>query len=622
MGTPFLQSFACCGERVSAPCCVQQLRSFDFQGTQNPASQNKENKMKRFLCTSSLLLAAVLVLLTFSTQILAAGTPPKVSAQQARGQGDGPGGDVVLSDLPDMSAVDVAAARREIDSPRNPHFTAAGYEAAKMAASRNSAGTRSQDASHLRTPRSLSEDIASGTPGNFANFLGASQGCNGVGWVPSDMGLAVSSTYVVQVVNECVTVFNKSGAVLSGPKDLCGIFGLPANSGSHGCYDPRALYDAQANKFVVITSYQDNSGNSWILTAAAPNPTLAWHHHSVFRGAGLADYPMLGQTAFLNNATNSVITVCDNFFAANGGFYDECLFMPKKGVYGVLGSFPVWFNFTLGGVVQNSMQPVNSYELSDNPRAQYTVNTLNDGGGVCNSGGETGLLIWAFSGNTAGQTHASSWFTGCNTTSFYSIPGNADDGTFCTSCVETLDNRISAQTFYSQGVFYPSIDTNNGGTSAVLGWRVHPYLDDNGGGCTSGVLCPNLTGVGIENEYCYDCGGGHAAEAWFGAQGPDPENDWTMFATFASGSSNISPGQFYTSNRVSWLTPFHDSGIFACQNNHSYGQGRWGDYSAVAPDDPGTTPAKIPAVWGSGMYVQSNGAWGTCIAGVHPQSGP
>jgi hypothetical protein len=426
----------------------------------------------------------------------------------------------------------------------------------------------------------------------------------------------------VQVVNECLTVWNKTGGLLAGPKDLCGLFGLPANSGTHGCFDPRAMYDAQANKFVIMTSYQDSSGNTFILTGAAANPTGAWHSHKIARGAGLADYPTLGQTAFLNNANNSVITVCDNFFGAT--FTDECLFLPKKGVYGVLGGFPVWNNFTLGGVIQNSMQPVNSYELSDNPRAQYVVNSVNDNGGICNpaGSGESGLVVWAFSGNTAGQSHASGWFTGCGSTSLYSFPGSADDGTFCAACIETLDNRISAQTFYSQGVFYPSIDANNGGTSAVLGWRVYPYLDDNGQGCTGGVLCPSITAMGIENEFCYDCGGGHSVEAWFGAQGPDAENDWTMFATFASQSSNISPGQFYASNRVSWLTPFHDSGIFSCQNNAAYGQGRWGDYAAVAVDDPGTNVKNIPAVWGSGMYIQPNGNWGSCIAAVHPQDGP
>jgi hypothetical protein len=581
--------------------------------------------MKRFLCTSSLLLSAVLVL-TFTTQILAASTRPQLSAQQGVRQGDGPGRDVVMSDLPDMSAADMAVTR-QIPLHHTPGMSEAQYQWAKSAASHTSEITRAQDAANFRVPpASQKADVASGTPGAFADFLGQAEFCaTGNGWVPSDMGLAVSSTYIVQTVNECIQVFNKTGGALIASKDLCGIFGLPVGAGHSGCFDPRVLYDAQANKFVVIASYYDLNNNGWILTAAAGNPTGVWHSHKIFYGATLVDYPTLGQTAYLNNPTNSVITVCANLFYNSGAFTDECIFPSKKGIYGTLGGFPVWNNFTLGGVIQNSMQPVDSYELSDNPRAQYVINSVNDNGGICHGagGGENGLVVWAFSGNTAGQTHGSGWFTGCGSTSTYSFPGQADNAGFCSACIETLDNRISAKTFYSQGKIIPSIDDWNGATSAVLGWVIHPFLDVNGGACTGGVNCPKITGVNVEKEWCYDCGGGNTVEAYFGAQAPDPENDWTLFATFSSRSDhfNTSPEQFYDTTRVSNIGTFIDSGSVSCSNNASY-SGRWGDYAAAAPDDPGSNPKNTAATWGSGMYVNGTGTWGTCIAGVHPQDGP
>lgn len=579
--------------------------------------------MKRLLCMLGLLLSAMLVLIFTAQTVLASN--PQPSARQAVGQGDGPGRDVVLGDLPDLSAAALAGAK-QVPFPRNPHMTDAQYQAAKAAASRDTAGARPQDAAHLMGPPiDPASALTTLTPGAFVDFFAQSEGCNGVGWHPSDMGLAVSSTYIVQVVNECLAVYNKSGGLLAGPKDLCGIFGLPANLGTHGCFDPRALYDAQANKFVVMASLQTSDGNAFILTASAANPTLTWHSHIIARGAGLADYPTLGQTAYLNNSTNSLITVCDNF---TGGF-SECLLLPKRGVYGTLGNFPVISHFTLGGIELDTLQPANSYELSDNPRAQYAINSLNfnGGDGFCGANSDQGVVVWAFSGATAGQTHFSVNWTGCGSTSTYRFAGNADNAGFCSACIETIDNRINSMVFYSQGVLFPTIDANNGGTSAVLGWRVHPYLDDNGLGCTSGVLCPALTAVTIEQEFCYDCGGGNRLEAYFGDIGPNPENDWTLFATFSSRGDflNRSPGQFYASNRVSWLTPFHDAGTFSCQNNAAYNpgnEGRWGDYAAAAPDDPGSNPSKIAATWGSGMYVQATGNWGTCIAAVHPQDGP
>jgi hypothetical protein len=582
--------------------------------------------MKRFLCTSGLLLAAVLVL-TFTTQMLAASTGPKLSAQQGTRQGDGPGGDVVLRDLPDMSAADMAVTRN-IPFHRTPGMSQAQYEFAKSAASHTSGMTRAQDGAQFRVPPASQQgNVASGTPGAFFNILGQHEFCGaGAGWIPSDMGLAVSSLYIVQTVNECIQVWNKAGVALIASKDLCGIFGLPVGAGQIGCFDPRALYDAQANKFLVTASYYDNNGNGWLLTATSGNPTAAWHHHAIGFGATLVDYPTLGQTAFLNNSTNSVFTMCANLFFNNGGFTDECIFPSKAGIYGVLGGFPAWNNFSLGGVLQNSMQPVDSYELSDNPRAQFVVNSVNDDGGICHAGGggENGLVVWAFSGNTAGQTHASGVYTGCGSTSTYSFPGSADNAGFCFACIETLDNRISAKTFYSQGKIIPSIDDWNGATSAVLGWQIAPYLDVNGGACTGGVLCPNLTGVTIEKEWCYDCGGGNTVEAYFGAQAPDPENDWTMFATFSSRSDhfNTSPEMFYDTTRVTNAGTFIDSGFVSCSVSNGYNQFRWGDYAAAAPDDPGTNPKNRAATYGSGMYVNATNTWGTCITGVHPQDGP
>src|SRR5438105_1692123 len=200
MSTPFLRSFVDCGERLTAPCCVRQLRSFNSQGKQNPATKNKENKMKRFLCTSGLLLSAVLVI-TFTTQVFAASTGLKATAQLGTRNGDGPGGDVVLRDLPDMSAADMAVTRN-IPSHRTPGMSQAQYEFAKSAASHTSGMTRAQDAANFRVPpASQRGDIASGTPSAFSNFLGQAEFCaTGNGWIPSDMGLAVSSLYIVQAV--------------------------------------------------------------------------------------------------------------------------------------------------------------------------------------------------------------------------------------------------------------------------------------------------------------------------------------------------------------------------------------------------------------------------------------
>src|SRR5450631_2259517 len=103
--------------------------------------------MKKSAFAATSLFVCCVFLMTASNVM--AGPRPKPAANQTVAQGDGPGRDVVASDLPQLSVADVAAARPEIETPRNPNFTPAQYEAAKLAALHNTEGTRPQDAARF-----------------------------------------------------------------------------------------------------------------------------------------------------------------------------------------------------------------------------------------------------------------------------------------------------------------------------------------------------------------------------------------------------------------------------------------------------------------------------------------
>lgn len=577
-----------------------------------------------------LLLAAIVSSALCMVAVMAQGANGPVPAAQAGVAQAGPAQEIVASQLPTMTAAQMAAAKG-IPTHPNPHFSGSAYQAAKMAASQATTGSRQQDAASglMSPPRSSAADVGIETPGAKVNILGQLQGCNGLTWTPSDMGLAVSKTFVVQTVNECFSVYNKTGGLLLGPVDLCTFFGRAPNSGSAGCFDPRAIYDAQKNKFIIIASFFDSaSGTGFIDLAASKtsNPTGAWTVYHISRGASFPDYPTVGQTAYNNNTLNAIITVCDNNFPNAGGFTSECLLLPKTPIYKGAGfSFNFFFGFNLGGKVLDTLQPANVFAVDENPRAQYAINTVNYNGtdGFCAGGASKGLVVWSFSDATGSQgPKVGGVYTGCNTTG-YNFPGAADNAGFCAGCIETIDNRITGTVHYSGGRLYPSIDANNGGKSAVLGWVVRPFLTDNGAACTGGVNCATISAAAIEQEWCYDCGAGSALQAYFGSQAPTSEGDWTMFATFSN--TGTSPGMFYQSNRVSSTALPHDSGIFSCQVNHAYtggggGVARWGDYSAAYPDEPGK--GNIPGTWGSGMFVQSSGLWGTCITENRPSDAP
>jgi hypothetical protein len=515
--------------------------------------------------------------------------------------------EVDFSKLPNFSPTD-AKNYREPPEPRNPYYTEEQVRAMKKNAITALPISRPGDAANnLGAPKSTAVGLE--TPSNFINFAGSDEGQSCSGLVPSDMGLAVSGSWVVQVTNACVQITNKHGAALV-EKTLDAVMNWPAGTFT---FDPRVTFDFVKSRFIISASTIDPSGVAWIDVAvsASNNPNGTWHayHLSVPSGTTVADYPTLGQS-WANDKYNAAIFVCFNQFTSSGFTSDYCYYLPKKQMYAGLGfSFSYNFNFSYNGTLLSTIQPVNVSQLDEQPRAEYAVASIN-------TNGANGLVLWSFA-NVVSQTGSPGpYVTGVEvaTPSSYSYPAEANNGTFCSNCIETLDNRISGMVQYAGGRMFPTLNTANGGTSAVLGWVVRPFLNDNGGGCTGAFAnaCAGITGANIETEFCDYCGAGSQG-AWFGTIAADEEGNWTMFANYSN--TGTSPGTFYDSNRVSWQTPFHDSGVFACQNNGAYTQTRWGDYTAAAPDFNNTqVVGQSTAIWGSGMYVLSSGNWGTCIA--------
>lgn len=432
------------------------------------------------------------------------------------------------------------------------------------------------------------------------------------------MGVAVSGSWVVQVINACVYVYTRPGALQSGfPKTLDALLGWPSGTFT---YDPPATYDVEAGHFIITAATSLNNVGYFNVAASDTNdPGGGWHVYHFSEGNVLVDFPTLGQN-WANDPYVGAIYTCANIYPNAGGFTTTCLFLPKAAIYaGNAFSYYTAGNFslTVGNTtsLMDTIQPANVFEPGEKPRAEFAVNALNTGGGgVCGGSPCNGLVVWAFANTLVQSGSPGPKVSGIHiaTPSSYSEPANGDNAGFCNNCIDTGDNRISAIVQYSAGRLFPSINVGNGGTSAILGWIVRPFLNDNGGNCTGAFTnaCPTISGATVEQEFCDYCGAGHSAGAYYGAVAPTEENNWTMFATFSSQS--VSPGLFYTSNRVTWQTPLHDSGIFACQTNNTY-NGRWGDYNAASPDVPGYL--NQPAVWGSGMYVASSNNFGTCIAG-------
>jgi hypothetical protein len=549
-----------------------------------------------------ILTTAATILLLFGALAFAADTSKHLAVSQTS-IGEAP--DAVAIDLatvPHFSRADAKNYRRP-PKPRNPYYTDEQLRVIKKAAI-TAPATHPRDAAYpVLVPRK--NPVESQTPMPFAGFPGSDQTC--AEYTPSDMGIAVNTGWVVQVTDACVQITNKTGGD-PVTYTLNSILGWPGGTFTS---DPRILFDFVRSRFVVVASTVDSDGTAWLDVSVTktndPHGTWYYYHLSTPAGTTAADFPTLGQT-WANDKFNGVIVACYNQFTSAGFQGANCLFLPKTKLYaGGHITYNILGGFLLGNTLLDTLQPVDVSQSDEQPRTEYAVASINTNDNA------NGLVIWSFANTVYQPNSPGPYWTASTiaTPSSYSYPADANNAGYCSHCIETLDNRITGMVQYSGGRLFPTINTANGGTSGILGWVVRPYLNDNGGPCsgTYANACPGITGATIETEFCYDCAGGDYG-AYFGTIAADEDNDWTMFANYSD--LTYSPSTFYTSNRVSVQTPFHDGGQFACQNNADYSQIGWGEYTAAAPD---YKEYKFEtAIWGSGMYVENNGNWGTCIS--------
>jgi hypothetical protein len=461
--------------------------------------------------------------------------------------------------------------------------------------------------------------FAPDTPALQTNFDGINVNCSGL--IPSDMALAANGSWVVQTVNDCFAVYNKSGALQAGfPKDLNSLFGVPANNFNTGQFvtDPRGFYDAVAARFVIVALWEDLPNSRGLLevaTSKTSDPRGLWNIYSreVSSPGNCPDFPTVGHNRYGDKFVGAVAVGFNVFACSPSGFgaYEETelWFLPKVQLYKAL-PFTFWYYFNLP---TDTLQAANVDSASDAARAIFALSSfnINYGGGQCVSGC-SGLELYAFTNVIYQGASAPVPVATLMTvpTSTYTLPPNASQP-FTLNTIDTNDVRISGSVAYSQGYLYATVTTDNGGGGpGIYAWQLHADLDDNGDGhCTGAFLnaCPQLTSASIDREMNYDVNpsGGYFSNAYFGTIHPDGGGNITMVFNF-SGYTTYA-GTNYLSQRVTMAPQptFHDGGSTLRSGLAAYPYGRWGDYTGAAWD--GTS------VWFSGMYANSAGLWNTGI---------
>ncbi|MFZ0495538.1 MAG: hypothetical protein WBE80_01240 [Methylocella sp.] len=448
------------------------------------------------------------------------------------------------------------------------------------------------------------------TPSAAVVFLSTSEaGCGNV--TPADQAIAVGDTSVgvLQAINVCINVFDKSGNLQPGyPKSLTSFVGLPAGTPTT---DPRAIYDWINHRYIVsfiqFDPTQASASSYWIAVSTGDNPAGGYCLYnlgvqSVGPSGGffpLPDFPRLGQD-------RQAIYLASNIFNTPTSYqWEEILVLPKAQMYACqsIAGFPVFSDLTLGGVATDSTQPVNVFSAGDAPRSEYLVTSenLNFGGGQCSTSPCNGLAVWAIYSPLSSPTLSGTFIATSNN---YSLPPNASQPGGANS-IDTNDTRISGMAMYNAGSIYASINAANGSNSEVILYQIQPFVT--AGGANDG----QIAGARILNEFVH--GNGHS-DAYYATQQPDPEGNVTYVWNRSSSTQFVSLA--YSSRRAAQTpgTEF-DGGLLAVGGAGFYGQGRWGDYTAVAPGGlaSGTGTGSLPVMWFAGMFARSDGTWQTAI---------
>jgi hypothetical protein len=419
---------------------------------------------------------------------------------------------------------------------------------------------------------------------------------------PADQGLAVGSTSVgvLQGVNICLSVFDKTGVLQSGyPKATGTFFSLGALNNS----DPRMIYDWVNHRYMFVVIAYPSSCSTFCLSAATyrlaissgDNPAGGWCLYSLGVVSGpnpdgsghylLPDFPRLGQD-------REAIYLASNLYRGNAYQSEEVLALPKSSLYTCSGfSYHFWTGITSGFTIQ----PANVFLPSDQPKSMYFVSSY--------YGSDNRLVVWA----VHTPFGASPFLNGIiiNTTNAYSIPQNASQSGTAV-LIDSGDTRISGSPYYAAGSIYAAITTaGGGGQPAIITYQIQPFVDTTGGASDG-----HITGARILNEHVQ---GGGAGAYFYPDQLPDGEGN--VLTVFSYSASSIFPSLAWASRRAAQaVNTWPDGGVYS-PGQGFYTGGRWGDYNATAPAGivSGGGTGGAPKFWFAGMTSLSGNNWGTQI---------
>jgi hypothetical protein len=436
------------------------------------------------------------------------------------------------------------------------------------------------------------------------NALGTGQNTE-----PPDTQIAVGPDKIVEMVNNNVTVWSKSGAWLS-IADLQTFYPVPAG---FNVTDPRVLYDAASGRFFATAFALDIAYDSRVYLAVSQtsDPNGAWSQW-VIRSTGktITDQPKIGVSddKVAVSWAEGVPPPCQGQ-SATICFTGEVTVVVQKSEVIAVPPAALPHTFLLGPDLERfgiapvqSMSPTTTQYLVYNNADPYfgvenrCAQAANAFYGTCPT-----LGIIAVTGTpAAGNIALLETDPAINSTT--APPDAPQVGT--SAMLATGDDRMVSAVYQNNRIWATATNGNNCSTP-------NPITNPPGACLLALQAATDQAGFPVQS-WTFGSTGDYV---FYPAIGLDVAGD--PFMVFSRSNSTIHPGAWMTGQSgannpwTAWSAIAPGAGTYDSQTGCG-GRNRWGDYSGAATD-----PTNPTDVWVAGEYAESGATtclWATSIA--------
>lgn len=425
---------------------------------------------------------------------------------------------------------------------------------------------------------------------------------------PPDTQLAAGPDSLVEMVNSSMSIWTKTGS-LSAIGDLNSFFPVPLG---YNFSDPRILYDASSQRWFASGLAFDGSFDSqtYVAVSTSSDPNQTWYTYVLANNQNttLYDQPKIGV-----NDDKLVISWNDYGSGATVFTGAETWVLDKTSL--VAGS-PSG-QAVVYGPDSSRFDIVPSQSLSSTAsigNAHYLVYNNADAANLVqnDSSGPT-MGVVAITGNPTNGVYSDTNPVGVRWTEYHlrikatDLPASAPQPGSAT--IETDDDRFLSAVWQNGTLWTTGNDGSATCSSQITSTRACLRL-----------VQVNTADLGTaQNPVIQDFDAGvSGGAAYYPAVSMDA-NGSAVFAFTTSSATQYASAVFATqpvgiTNEIGPVTTIINGvGVYNCSFCGG-GPGRWGDYSAVAPD-----PSDASQVWVTGEYMASNSDgddWGTGAAAV------